>query len=218
MQNKLNYDNLSPQFLAKVKEGNTFYKLSSPLLPKALPYFKKISMLNQIKGLIENGLLNDYNKKLKLDMLSTLSELINIEPNFQNVDYYDKKSITSVKNAIDKIPNIIELSFDYDLFLKEKEKENLLINSNILNMAYRKTSKYIFENENANIKKYSEILIKNISKTLLEYKRKCNNPIQAEFAVIDLKKLILDLESIMISIYIKSNNITLFEEDIHFAI
>lgn len=85
-------------------------------------------------------------------------------------------------------------------------------------MAYRKTSKYIFENENANIKKYSEKLIKNIYKTLLEYKRKCNNPIQAEFAVIDLKKLILDLESIMISIYIRSNNITLFKEDINFAI
>lgn len=218
MQNKLNYDNLSPQFLAKVKEGNTFYKLSSPLLFPALPYFKKLCMLNQLKSLIENGLLNDSNKKLKLDMLSTLSELIDIEPIFKNVDYYDKKSITMVKNAIDKIPNIIELSFDYDLFLKEKEKENLLINSNILNMAYRKTSKYIFENENTNIKKYSEILIKNISKTLLEYKRKCNNPIQAEFAVIDLKKLILDLENIMISIYIKSNNITLFEEDIHFAI
>lgn len=122
MQNKLNYDNLSPQFLAKVKEGNTFYKLSSPLLFPALPYFKKLCMLNQLKSLIENGLLNDSNKKIKLDMLSTLSELINIEPIFKNVDYYDKKSITKVKSAIDKIPNIIELSFDYDLFLKEKEK------------------------------------------------------------------------------------------------
>ena len=218
MQNKLNYDNLSPNFVAKVKEGNTFFKLSNPLLFQALPYFKKLSMINHLKSLIENGLLNDSNENLKLDMLYTLSQLIEIEPVFKNVDYYDKKSITMVRNAIDKIPNIIEFSFDYDLFLKEKEKTKLLINSNILNRAYRKTSKYIFENENANIKKYSEILIKNISKTLLEYKRKCNNPIQAEFAIIDLKKLVLDLEIIMISVYIRSNNLTLFEEDIHFAI
>lgn len=217
MQTRLNCNKLNPTFAATVKEGNIFFKLSSPSF-RALPYFKKLNMINQIIRLIDNGLLSDSEGFLKLDILDTLSHLINMEPNFENVDYYDKKSITMVKNAIDKIPNIIELSFDYDLFLKEKEKENLLINSIILNMAYRKTSKYIFENENANIKKYSEILFKNISKTLLEYKRKCNNPIQAEFAVIDLKRLILDLESIIISAYISYNNITLFEEDIPFTI
>lgn len=217
MQTTLNYNKLNPNFAATIKESNIFFKLSSPSF-KLLPYFKKLNMVNQLKRLINDGLLSDTKAYLKLDILDTFSHLINIESNFENVDYYDKQSINLIKASIDEIPDIIKLSFDYDLVIKEKEKSGIVTNSNILNRAYKKTSKYFFESENANVRKYSDIVIKNISKTLIEYKRKCNNPIQAEFVVLDLKKLILDLESIIISAYISYNNITLFEEDIPFTI
>ena len=217
MQTRLNCKKLNPNFAATIKEGNIFFKLSNPSF-RTLPYFKKLNMINQIIRLIDNGLLSDSEGFLKLDILDTLSHLINMEANFENVDYYDKQSMNLIKDSIDEIPDIIKLSFDYDLVIKEKEKSGIIINSNILNRAYKKNSKYFFESDNANVRKYSDLLIKNISKTLIEYKRKCNNPIQTEFVVLDLKKLILDLESIIISAYISYNNITLFEEDIPFTI
>ena len=218
MQERISYNKLDPVVAASMKEGYIFFKLSDEESFSKLKYYHKQEMINHLEKLIEEYKVDDPKRKFKLDVLKTISRLVYIESNLTTTDYSNTALVDKYRGFIDEIPDILKFSIDYDMIFNEKDITGMKLQSSILDMAFSKAAQYVFENDYVDINNYTYAIMRNLIRQLADYRRRFYDSLKFEFAVRDLKKLVLDLERLTISAYIRNTNLTLFEEDIPFVI